>query len=49
MVQRATELARVVMPAWKVDPNDLFEKFGKKNPPEFYGSEDPMYADEFIV
>ena len=36
------------MPPRDVDPNDLYEKFRKRVPPEFHGSEDPMVADDFI-
>ena len=36
------------MPPREVDPNDLFEKFRKRVPPEFHESEDPMVVDDFI-
>lgn len=37
------------MPTRETDPNELFEKFRKRNTPEFYGNEDPMLADDFLV
>ncbi|XXG41849.1 hypothetical protein AAC387_Pa01g2226 [Persea americana] len=37
------------MLARATDPNDLFDKFKKRAPPEFYGNEDPLDADEWIV
>ena len=31
------------------DPNEIFEKFKKRNPPEFFGSEDATGVEEFIT
>lgn len=48
-MQSPTSLARVAMPPTKVDPNDLFEMFEKRNSLEILESEDPMLVDEFLV
>lgn len=34
---------------WEADLNVIFEKFLKRGPPEFTGTEDPMVADDWIV
>ena len=33
----------------EADPNVIFEKFLKRGPPEFTGTEDPMVADDWLV
>ncbi|KAJ8627943.1 hypothetical protein MRB53_021250 [Persea americana] len=48
LTNRTAQPVQVVMPPKEVDPNDLYEKFRKRFPPEFHGSEDPMVADDFI-
>lgn len=49
VMQRATQPAQINMPARETNPNELFKKFRKRNPPEFNGNEDPMLADDFLV
>ena len=46
VLKRPTQPAQVIMPAKVVDPNDMFDKFKKRAPPEFYGNKDPLDADE---
>ena len=38
---RTVQPVQVVMPPAEVDPNDLYEKFKKRFPPEFHGSKTP--------
>ena len=49
VLERPAPIAQVIMPARVTDPNDVFDKFKKRNPPEFYGNEDPLDADEWVV
>ena len=49
VLQRPVPAAQVIMPARVTDPNDVFDKFKKRNPPEFFGNEDPLDADEWVV
>ena len=37
------------MPARVTDPNDMYDKFKKRNPLAFYGNDDPLDADEWVV
>ena len=48
VMQRQAQPTQVIIPAIIVDPNDLFDNFKKRAPPEFYGNEDPLDADEWI-
>ena len=49
VMQRQVQPTQIIMPARATDPNDLFYKFKKRAPPEFYGNEDPLDADEWTV
>lgn len=40
---------QINMPARETDPNELLQKFRKRNTPEFYGNEDLMLVDDFLV
>ncbi|XXG55676.1 hypothetical protein AAC387_Pa03g3287 [Persea americana] len=48
LTNKAAQPVQVVMPPREVDPNDLYEKFRKRVPPEFHRFEDPMVANDFI-
>ena len=48
LTDRAAQPMQVVMPPREIYPNDLYEKFRQRVPPEFHRSEDPMAADDFI-
>ena len=48
-MQKNTQPIQVVLVPKEKDPNEVFKKFKKRNPPEFFGSEDPMGAEEFIT
>lgn len=48
IVERVARLEQAV-PIREVDPNAIFEKFLKRGPPEFTGTEDPLVADDWIV
>ncbi|XXG89231.1 hypothetical protein AAC387_Pa12g1283 [Persea americana] len=49
VLQRPTQPSQLIMPAKVVEPNDMFDKFKKRAPPQFYGNEDPLDADEWVV
>ena len=49
VLKRPTQLAQVIMPARVADPNDMYETFKKRNPLEFYGNEDSLDANEWVV
>ena len=48
-MERVARLEQAVVPIREVDPNVIFEKFLKRGPPEFMGTEDPLVADDWIV
>lgn len=37
------------MPIRERDPNEIFKKFLKRGPPEFFSMEDPLVANDWIV
>ena len=49
VVERVARLEQAVVPIREVDSNIIFEKFLKRGPPEFTGTEDPLVADDWIV
>ena len=49
VLQRPTHPAQVIMPTRVADSKDTYGKFKKRNPPEFYGNEDPLNVDEWVV
>lgn len=49
VLQRPTQPSQAIMPARVVDPNDVFNKFKKRAPLEFYGNEDSLDADKWVV
>lgn len=49
VMERVAQPAQIVMPVRGRDPNEIFGKFIKRGLPEFYGTEDPLRADEWIM
>lgn len=49
VLQRLIPPTQVIVPAQLADPNDMYDKFKKRNPPGFCGNEDPLIADEWVV
>ena len=49
VLQRPVPPVQVSMLACVTDPNDMYDKFKKRNPPAFYGNEDPLDVDEWVV
>ena len=49
VVERVASSEQAVVPIREVDPNVVFEKFLKRGPPEFMGTEDPLVANDWIV
>ena len=49
VVKRVTRPEQAIVPIREVDPNVIFERFLKRGPPEFTGTEDPLVADDWIM
>ena len=49
VLRRPVPPVQVNVPTRVTDPNDMYDKFKKRNPPAFYGNEDPLDADEWVV
>lgn len=49
VLQRPVPPIQVNVPARVTDPNDMYDKFKKRNPTAFYENEDPLDADERVV
>ena len=48
-LQRPVPPTQVIVPTQVTDPNDMYDKFKKRNPQAFYGNEDPLDVDGWVV